>query len=363
MFSATLGLSRGPSRRITLTQLSLLNIGAALVIGGRVFGSEVALALGATTVTLVVGWVLWLVDGLWRRSVNRRFAITGIFYRMAGASIVIGATIGGALGIGAIGDASSFVAYRNLHMTLNVLGWSGLTVVGTVITLLPTIIHVRAPAVGNLRAVAWLMLGGLTSFTTGGVFGRTWLSVDRHGVLRRWARDLGRLREEGSCHPAPKDDIDIRATSNRRTCVADCHCAGAGCRLHCGEITRRCGISLWWAEPLDSPSRPSWALGPFSFPVRGAPVPDRRRRELVAMELGGRIQVVAYNIGVIAVVIGLRSELDSEVLGTVLAWAAATWVLLKSWGFPLLATTSAVHRNSAQWWAAPKEENPFRRTN
>jgi nitrite reductase (NO-forming) len=152
MFSATLGLSRGPSRRITLTQLSLLNIGAALVIGGRVFGSEVALALGATTVTLVVGWVLWLVDGLWRRSVNRRFAITGIFYRMAGASIVIEATIGGALGIGAIGDASSFVAYRNLHMTLNVLGWSGLTVVGTVITLLPTIIHVRAPAVGNLRA-------------------------------------------------------------------------------------------------------------------------------------------------------------------------------------------------------------------
>jgi mannitol-specific phosphotransferase system IIBC component len=122
MFSATLGLSRGPSRCITLSQLTLLNIGAALVVGGRVFGSRVALALGAMTVTLVVGWVIWLVDRLWRRSVNRRFAITGIFYRMAGASLIIGATIGGALGIGVFSDAPSYVLNRSVHMTVNVLG-------------------------------------------------------------------------------------------------------------------------------------------------------------------------------------------------------------------------------------------------
>lgn len=153
MFSATLGLSQGPSRRTTLTQLGLLNMGASLVIIGRLWSSGVALALGATTVTLVTGWAMWLVDRLWRRSANRRFAITGNFYRMAGTSVIIGATIGGALGIGAIDDASSYNAHRSAHMALNVLGWVGLTVVGTAITLLPTILHVRAPAVRTVRVV------------------------------------------------------------------------------------------------------------------------------------------------------------------------------------------------------------------
>src|SRR5665811_381106 len=142
MFSATLGLSRGPSRRVTLTQLALLNLGAILVIGGRLWDSRTALALGAATVTIAIVWVLSLVDRLWRHSVNRRFTITGTFYRLAGVSIIFGATIGGALGIGAFSNASSYVNHRSVHMALNVLGWAGLTVVGTAITLLPTILHV-----------------------------------------------------------------------------------------------------------------------------------------------------------------------------------------------------------------------------
>lgn len=101
MFSATLGLARGPSRRITLIQLALLNLGAALAIGGRMWDSRGAFALGVTIFAFVIGWVTWQVHRLWRRSVNRRFAIIGTFYRLAGASVLIGATIGAALGIGA----------------------------------------------------------------------------------------------------------------------------------------------------------------------------------------------------------------------------------------------------------------------
>lgn len=73
MFSTTLGLARGPSRRTTLIQLAFLNIGAMLVITGRIWGSAVALALGASSIALVLGWVMWLVDRQWRRSVNRPF--------------------------------------------------------------------------------------------------------------------------------------------------------------------------------------------------------------------------------------------------------------------------------------------------
>jgi nitrite reductase (NO-forming) len=46
-------------------------------------------------------------------------------------------------------------------MTLNVLGWAGMTIVGTVISLLPTILHVRAPRLGSVRAAPWLMFLGL----------------------------------------------------------------------------------------------------------------------------------------------------------------------------------------------------------
>lgn len=96
-------------------------------------------------------------------------------------------------------------------------------------------------------------------------------------------------------------------------------------------------------------------LGAWSFllPSVRAPLPERRRRELVAMELGGRAQVVAYNLGLVAVLVGLRTGIDSSLGGIWLTWSAAAWALTKSWGFPLLATLPAVRARSAAWWAEP----------
>ena len=110
---------------------------------------------------VVIGWVTWLVHPMWRATVNRRFLITGTFYRLAGVSLLVGALIGGALGIGAFDDPTSYIAHRNVHMTLNVFGWAGMTIVGTAITLLPTILHVRAPRLRRVRAAPWLMFVGL----------------------------------------------------------------------------------------------------------------------------------------------------------------------------------------------------------
>src|SRR5687768_5899293 len=100
MFSATLGLSRGPTRLQTLTQLGLLNAAAILVIGGRLLGETAILATGVVIFVPVITWVSWLVHTMWRRSVNRRFAVTGTFYRLAGISLLLGASVGGALGVG-----------------------------------------------------------------------------------------------------------------------------------------------------------------------------------------------------------------------------------------------------------------------
>jgi nitrite reductase (NO-forming) len=351
MFSATLGLARGPSRHTTLTQLALLNVGAALVVGGRLWGSRAALAAGATIFTVVIGWVMWQVARLWSRSVNRRFAITGLFYRLAGASIVIGATIGGALGIGAFDDASSYVAHRSVHMTFNILGWAGLTVVGTAITLLPTMLHVRAPSLRAVRAAPWLMFGGLAALGGGATASSGWIA------------SAGMLSYAAGLAAFGVYVHDVLATSRRRKVPT--------AALHLIAALAWLGLTTFalivFSAMEDYPALGDFivvggaagfvfqaVLGAWSFllPSLRAAVPQLRRRELVAMELGGRAQLLAYNVGLVAILFGLRGLGDSALVGVILTWCAALWAMAKSWGFPLLAGFPAVHERSERWWAA-----------
>lgn len=354
MFSATLGLARGPTRRTTLTQLALLNLGAILVIGGRLWGSRSALAAGATFFTLVIGWVMWQVSRLWNRSVNRRFAITGTFYRLAGASILIGATLGAALGIGAFDDTSSYLEHRSVHMALNILGWAGLTVVGTAITLLPTILHVRAPKPRAVRMVPWLMFGGLALFAAGATISSAWIgSVGMLSYTVGLATFGGYVREV------------LSVSRRRKVPTAALHLVAALAWLAVTAVTLVVLSALEDHAALRDFIVVGGAagfvfqavLGAWSFllPSTRAPLPGVRRRELVAMELGGRAQVLVYNLGLVAVLVGLRGGADSATAGIILAWSAAAWALAKSWGFPLLASLPLVRARSQRWWAAPKE--------
>jgi nitrite reductase (NO-forming) len=232
-----------------------------------------------------------------------------------------------------------------------------LTVVGTAITLVPTILHVRAPMTRTLPGVPWLMLGGLTLFATGAALDSSWLRV------------VGMLSYVGGLATFGVYLRHVLRTARRRKIpTAGLHLIAAllwlGLTALALVVSSIAGDNAAMRDFVVVGGAAGFAfqavLGAWAFllPSARAPAPERRRRELVAMELGGRVQVVAYNIGVMAVLIGLRSELDSELMGTVLAWAAATWALLKSWLFPLLAMTSTVHSKSALWWAAPGEKKP-----
>lgn len=352
MFSATLGLSRGPSRRLVLAQLLLLNLGALLVVGGRQWHSDGALGSGVVIITLVIGWVTFLVHRLWRSSVNRRFAMTGVFYRLAGASIILGATIGGALALGAFNDAASYMEHRSLHMTLNVLGWVGLTVVGTAITLLPTILHVRAPQIRQLRAAPWLMFGGIMIFATGASLSLAWMASMGLSTYAAGLAGFGLYVSKV-----------LTVKSRRKVPTAALHLVSAVAWL---GVTVVAGIVLtatWDHAALRDLIVVGGAVGfvfqallgawSFLLPSTRAPVPDQRRRELVAMELGGRSQVTAYNLGLVAVLVGLRSDIDISLAGMVLAWAAAAWAMTKCWVFPFLAGMPAVRARSERWWAEP----------
>ena len=354
MFTATLGLARGPSRTSALAQLSLLNAGAALVVAGRWAGHRLTFVTGATVVVLTVTWVAWQVDGMSRRSVNKRFAITGTFYRLAAVSIVAGATIGAALGAGAFDDPMSYLGHRTLHFAFNVLGWTGLTIVGTAITLLPTILHVRAPELGKVRSTPWLMFGGLVVMSTGISFELQWLAAagmaGYTGGLVMFGTYARRILVTPRRRKVPTAALHLIAALVWAfvTAAALIVTSASGEQQASRDFIVAGGAVGFVFQAL---------LGAWSFllPSTRPPIPDRRRRELVAMELGGRAQVAAYNLGALLALVALRTGVETGLLGTVLAWTAAAWALTKSWSFPLLAELAVVRRWSDRWWEPPPE--------
>ena len=353
MFTTTLGLARGPKRSQTLTQLGLLNVGAALVIAGRVWSSTPRLVMGATIFVVAVCWVAWQVNGYWRRSINKRFAITGTFYRLAALSIILGASIGGALGAGAF-DAESYLEHKELHMALNVLGWAGMTIVGTATTLLPTILHVRAPRVDALRIVPWLMFSGLLVLSTGASLAMKTLAAAGIGLyvfgILTFARYLRQI---------------LVIPRRRQIPTAAFHLIAA---LAWGAVTSiTLGVSL--ARGDSALTRDVLVIGgaggfifqallgawSFLLPSTRPPEPKRRRNELTAMEAGGRTQVIVYNVGLVATLAGLRATaFDVSLSGIVLTWGAAAWALTKAWAFPHLALLPQVRRRAETWWAPPQ---------
>ena len=354
MFSATLGLSRGPTRRRTVAQLALLNAAAVLVICGRLFESKVVFAVGATVFTAIIGWVTLQVHRMWRASVNRRFSITGTFYRLAGISLLLGASIGGALGVGAFNDADSYLAHRGVHMTLNIFGWAGMTIVGTAITLLPTILHVRAPKLSPMKAVPWLMFVGLIVMATGATTDLPLVTALGMGTYLAGLVAFGTYLKNA-----------LATSSRRKIPTAAFHLLAA---VTWGAITTAGLVIISpggdWAIARDLVVVGGGVgfafqalLGAWSFllPSARQPLPQRRRVELVAMEVGGRAQVVVYNIGLVVALLGLRSGTELSLWGIWMTWIAAAWALAKSWCFPLLSQLPAVQRRAAMWWADPEK--------
>lgn len=162
-FADTLLRTRtGPRDRARqVRRIQLLNLGIATTAAGMVAGTPWLSVGGATIVGLALCWyALGLLRQL-RAALAARFAFTIRGYAAAALLLPVGAVLGGFL---AFSQPEPWQGRLLLaHQIVNVLGFVGLTAVGTLVTLWPTVLRTRM-APGQERAARWalrLMGGGV----------------------------------------------------------------------------------------------------------------------------------------------------------------------------------------------------------
>ncbi|MEP7333011.1 MAG: multicopper oxidase domain-containing protein [Terracoccus sp.] len=145
--------ARPGDRRRQSSRLALLNGGAAVVVVGVLAAQWVLTAVGATAVAVAALWHGTVLFLQLRRALKARFAMTVRYYVVAAALLPVGALLGTIVTAG--GGSSHDERLVLAHVAVNVLGWLGLTVLGTVVTLWPTMLRTRVvPGAERAASVA-----------------------------------------------------------------------------------------------------------------------------------------------------------------------------------------------------------------
>ena len=177
-------------------RLGLLTLGAAAVLIGVPTTWWPLTLAGGVLVAVAVGWhglVLW---GMLRRALPARFRVTVRYYLGAAASLLVGATFGVLLALGWEDPWHGRLLVA--HALANVLGWVGLTLTGTLLTLWPTMLRTRMDDVAERWTQQALpIFGAAIAVSVGGALaGLSWLSAAGVGLylvaIGLWGRGLWR---------------------------------------------------------------------------------------------------------------------------------------------------------------------------
>ncbi|ALJ22224.1 multicopper oxidase domain-containing protein [Microbacterium sp. No. 7] len=155
-FADTLLRRPAPGGRPGLAvRLALQTGGAALVTAGMLAASVPLVIAGAALVGLAAlmhGVILWMQL---RGALPARFALLVRYYIVAAAVFLGGIALGALMGA----DPTTTERLVTAHIVLNAFGWIGLTALGTLVLLWPTVLHARADGTGGRRALPLLAAG------------------------------------------------------------------------------------------------------------------------------------------------------------------------------------------------------------
>ena len=165
------------SRRWQTARAVALNVGVVATVAGMMTPTWPLVLAGAVVVGAAVaahGTALALQA---RRALASRFAST-IRYYVAGAWLLpVGAALGAVM---ANGTSDAWQARLVLaHTAANLLGFVGLTVLGTLVTLWPTMLRTRIDDAGEpaSRRALWILLGSVLLVVAGALLGIRALAV------------------------------------------------------------------------------------------------------------------------------------------------------------------------------------------
>ncbi len=353
-FVLALTATPSPSTGLVLGQFGLVTAGAGLVALGRVLGSDAALAVGGACFLAGVATLGWIVLHAWRRALNRRHPLPVTMYVAAILAMLVGGTLGTLVGSGVVHDAETWVGMRRAHATLNVLGWVSLTIAGTLVTLLPTVLRIRMPSWHGWTTVG-LLVCGVTAMAAGlalglgavagaggiaylaGALGVAWLATKAMRTPRTW--------------PVPVAAKHLLLALGwfvvGSLALAVALLRGPGAFTAFRETFLVVFVGGWTVQTL---------LGAWQYllPMARPGHPDERRRQLAAIELGGALQLSALNAGVALLALAAAGWAPRSVgaLGAGLALGGGLLALVKAWAFPVLARAPVLGRRHLDVWGA-----------
>lgn len=152
-----------PPRGLVRGQLVAWNAGSVLVALGVPLGSAELLVAGGLSLGASLACYAAALAGMWRRSL-RPSHLAAVWYGGGAACLALGLPLGIALALGAVWPHGDLLA---AHVALNVGGWFGAAIVGTLHTFYPSLTRTELPRPALELLALPLWLAGIVALAAG----------------------------------------------------------------------------------------------------------------------------------------------------------------------------------------------------
>ena len=326
---ALLRQPRAGRRLAEAVRLGAFNLGAVAVVLGMSVEVHALVVLGASLAIVAVGWHAVVLLRRIRRSLPSRFGATVHYYVAGSTLLLLGICLGVVLATYDLDD-DTHARIALAHVTLNVLGWLGLTVLGTLVTLWPTMLHTQVVdgAERASRRALPVLVSAIVATAALALVGNQVLTALGLSCYLAGLVVAGRPLVEEAIHRRPSTyatwSVCVGVTWYAVTLVV---------------LTAVVAVAPGWsaaAEVADRLAAPLLVgfgaqvlLGALSYlvPVVLGGGPAMSRRTIAILDTGARARLAVINVGVLAVVVPLPAVLR-EVLSVSALAALASFLPL-----------------------------------